>query len=213
MVYREVNLFSRFLLAVYNINNRYLRKIIRQLILSRKGAEFYSKTIRIIFHKYNNVKIGLYSYGVFKINLPPGTLIGRYASVAQNLSIINGSHPIANKSTHPFFYNPYFGYVDSLLITRRTKLIIGNDVYIGLNVTILPSVTSIGDGSVIAAGSVVVKNVPPFAIVGGNPAQIIRYRFNQKTINKIAKSAWWEKDIEELKADELKFASFLKPFK
>lgn len=75
----------------------------------------------------------------------------------------------------------------------------------------MPQVTSIGDGSVIAAGSVVVKDVPPFAIIGGNPAEIIRYRFSQQTIDEIRKSAWWEKDIEDIKRDEKEFASFLRP--
>ena len=102
-------------------------------------------------------------------------------------------------------------YVDKLLIKRRTKLIIGNDVYIGLKVIILPQVTNIGDGAVIAAGSVVVKDVPPFAIVGGNPAKIIRYRFNPEIIEEIIASQWWTKDIDELKADEKEFAGFLHP--
>ena len=101
----------------------------------------------------------------------------------------------------------------SFLSKRRTKLFVGNDVYIGLNVTILPSVSSIGDGAVIGAGSVVVKDVPPYAVIGGNPSKIIKYRFEQETIDKITESAWWEKDINELKADELEFASFLEPFK
>ena len=63
----------------------------------------------------------------------------------------------------------------------------------------------------VGAGSVVVRDVPPFAVVGGNPAKIIKYRFSQNTIDEITKSAWWEKDIEELKKDEQDFASFLHP--
>jgi acetyltransferase-like isoleucine patch superfamily enzyme len=129
----------------------------------------------------------------------------------RDLLVINASHPITHRSSFPFFFNPDLGYVDKLLIERRTKLIIGNDVYIGLDVTIMPSVTNIGDGSVIAAGSVIVKDVPPFAIVGGNPAKIIRYRFSQDTINEITKSAWWKKDIDEIKKNEQEFASFLHP--
>lgn len=87
---------------------------------------------------------------------------------------------------------------------------IGHDAYIGLNVTIMPSVTSIGNGSVIAAGSVVVKDVPPFAIVGGNPAKIIKYRFSQQMIDQITQSAWWDKDINEIKENPSEFESFLK---
>jgi serine acetyltransferase len=77
-------------------------------------------------------------------------------------------------------------------------------------VTILPAVTSIGDGAVIAAGSVVVKDVPPFAVVGGNPAKLIKFRFSTETIQRIASSRWWEKAIEELMKDEEGFAEFLK---
>lgn len=197
-------------LALYKIENRYLRKLVRVILLSRRGAEVYSHTLREIYDKYHQVKMGLYSYGLLSVEIPPGTVIGRYTSVARGLFVINGSHPIKRKSSHPFFFNPGFSFVDKLLIERRSKLVIGNDVYIGANVAIMPSVTLIGDGAVIAAGSVVVKDVPFFAVVGGNPAKLIKYRFNPETIERIIASQWWEKDIEELKADEQEFAGFLK---
>ena len=210
-IYKESKLLSKFLFAAYQINNRYLRKIIREVILRREGAELYSKTLRKIYAKYHVVIVGMYSYGAFHQILPSGTIIGKYSSMPSNLLVINGSHPLAHRSCHPFFFNPDLGYVDELLIKRRSKLIIGNDVYIGLDVTIMPQVTSIGDGSVIAAGSVVVKDVPPFAVVGGNPAKIIKYRFSQQVIDQIMQSAWWEKDINEIKENRVEFESFLKP--
>lgn len=211
MTYKEPEWLVKLFYNIYRFQNRYLRKIIRAVLLRREGAELYSRILRKIYAKYHGVIVGMYSYGAFHQILPSGMVIGRYCSMPRNLLVINGSHPISHQSCHPFFFNPVFGYVDKLLIERRTKLIIGNDVYIGLEVTIMPAVTNIGDGSVIAAGSVIVKDVPPFAIVGGNPAKIIRYRFSQKTIDEITKSAWWEKNIEELKKDEQKFASFLHP--
>jgi len=197
-------------LALYKIENRYLRKLVRVILLSRRGAEVYSHTLREIYDKYHNVKIGLYSWHPMDISLSPGAVIGRYSNIARDLLVLNGSHPIKRKSSHAFFFNPGFGFVDKLLIERRSKFVIGNDVYIGVNVTIMPSVTLIGDGAVIAAGSVVVKDVPFFAVVGGNPAKLIKYRFNPETIERIIASQWWEKDIEELKADEQEFAGFLK---
>jgi len=167
----------------------------------------------MIFDKYHGVKVGMFSYGAFHQILPSGTVIGRYSSMPRNMLVIEGSHPIEHLSCHPFFFNPSLGYVDQLLIKRRSKLIIGNDVYIGLNVTIMPQVTNIGDGSVIAAGSVVVKDIPPFAIVGGNPAIIIRYRFNPETVEKITASPqWWTKDVDKISKDEKEFSTFLKPF-
>jgi len=201
---------SGVLSALYRLNNRYLRRLIREVLYRRLELQIYSKTLREIYSKYRNVRVGMYSYGCFHPYLPPGTEVGRYTSVARDLQIIDASHPIARKSSHPFFFNPDLGYVTDDFTKRRKKLIIGNDVYIGQAVTILPAVTSIGDGAVIAAGSVVVKDVPPFAVVGGNPAKLIKFRFSTETIQRIASSRWWEKAIEELMKDEEGFAEFLK---
>jgi acetyltransferase-like isoleucine patch superfamily enzyme len=112
------------------------------------------------------------------------------------------------KSLHPFFYNPSLGYVDELLV-NRTKLAVENDVWIGQNVIILPSVSKIENGAVIGAGSVVTKNVPPFAVVVGNPAKVIKYRFSREIINQIIISEWWKQSINELNKTE--FKNFLKP--
>ena len=202
---------DEFLFRLYRIKSRYSRKIIRELLLRRKNAEIYSRVLRKIFSHYHDIHIGMYTYGAFTLSIPAGTVVGRYSSVPRNLLILPGNHPITHKSCHPFFFNPTFGYVDRLLITR-TKLTIGNDAYVGMDVTILPSVSTIGNGAVVGAGSVVAKDVPHFAVVGGNPAKIIKYRFSQDIIDEITKSAWWEKDIEELKKDEQEFASFLHPF-
>jgi acetyltransferase-like isoleucine patch superfamily enzyme len=88
----------------------------------------------------------------------------------------------------------------------RTKLVVGNDVWIGYNTIILPSVSHIFDGAVIAAGSVVTKDVPPFAVIAGNPASIIKYRFSEQKIKEMIDTAWWDKDMDEIKND---FSDFL----
>lgn len=182
-------------------------------MLRQKGAGLHSKMLRKLLLKYHGVEVGMYSMntGNHYAQLPPGTVIGRYCSLAKGLLVINGSHPANLKSTHSFFFNPDLGYVDELLIKRRKGLTIGHDVYIGLNAIILPEVTSIGTGAVVAAGSVVIEDVPPFAIVGGNPAKLLKYRFSEETIKKIMASKWWEKDIEDLAANESEFKSFLLP--
>ena len=208
-IYTESKLLGKLLFAAYHINNRYLRKIIRTFLLRNIATEMYSKTLRKIFSKYHCVEVGMYTYGAFISDFVSGIVVGRYTSIARGLQVINGSHPITHKSTHPFFFNPDMGYVDKLLIERRTKLIVGNDVYIGLDVTILPQVTYIGDGAVIAAGSVVVKDVPPFAVVGGNPAKIIKYRFSDQKIKEIIDTAWWNEDMDEIKKD---MSGFLIPY-
>jgi len=73
--------------------------------------------------------------------------------------------------------------------------VIGNDVWVGAAALVLKGVT-VGDGAVIGAGSVVTKDVPPYAIVTGNPAQIIRYRFDDATIKRLLSSTWWNREPE-----------------
>jgi len=151
----------------------------------------------------------MYSYGgcFSPYNVSEGTTIGRYCSFATEFTVLNGNHPAKFKSLHPFFYNPMFGYVTALLISR-SKLIIENDVWVGHGAIILPAVTRIENGAIIGAGCVVTKNVPPYAVVTGNPGRIIKYRFDAKMIDEIQRSKWWEKDIKDIKADEQEFRSF-----
>lgn len=92
-------------------------------------------------------------------------------------------------------------YVDT---EGRFKVVIGNDVWIGAYAKIVEGVR-IGDGAVIAAGAVVTKDVPPYAIVGGVPAKIIKYRFEEKQIKQLLELKWWNKDIAWLKTHAEKF--------
>ncbi|OHB75434.1 MAG: hypothetical protein A2Z25_20995 [Planctomycetes bacterium RBG_16_55_9] len=144
--------------------------------------------------------MGLYSYGgcFNTLNIDSHTKIGRYCSFATGVCRLNGNHPTGFRAMHPYFYNPVFGYVQDELIAR-SKIVIGNDVWIGQNAILLPTVERIGDGAVIGAGAVVTKDVPDFAVVLGNPARVVKYRFSREIIDKIKRQAWWNKDIEELK--------------
>lgn len=199
---------SKVILALYRFKSRFLRERLLELCFKMEGGECFSETAREIFEIYHGVKIGLYSYGCFSYrNIPPGTVIGRYSSFAREILILEGNHPYQRKSTHPFFYNPIFGYVEELKI-QRTKISIGNDVWIGARAIILPSVDEIGDGAIIGAGSVVTKNVPSFAIVAGNPARLIKYRFSPDLIKEIQKSRWWNMDIDEIKHHRDEFLKF-----
>jgi len=88
---------------------------------------------------------------------------------------------------------------------RQTKTIIGNDVWFGANSLVLKGV-NIGDGAVVGAGAVVTKDIPPYAIVGGNPAKIIKMRFDEETVKKLMQLKWWEQDlsiIETLPMDDI----------
>lgn len=135
----------------------------------------------------------------------PHVKIGRYCSIARNCEIGVASHPINYMSTHSFQYHTaqfpkYPGYKDSV---RRVKhrahpdTVIGNDVWIGAKAVILSGIT-IGDGAVIAAGSVVTKDVPPYAVVGGIPAKLIKYRFGHSEITELLRLRWWELPFEKL---------------
>ncbi len=193
---------AELLYKLYILKNSRIRNFILDTVTRLEGGQMYSETLRRIFFDYYQIKVGMYIYGgCFNAALiAQNTEIGRYCSFARGVCVFNGNHPLDFKSTHPFFYNPQFGFVTEEKIPRG-KLIIGNDVWIGRNAIILPSVEHIGDGAVIGAGAVVTKDVPDFAVMGGNPAKIIKYRFSEETISRIRASEWWNKDIEELKGN------------
>lgn len=141
------------------------------------------------------------------------TNIGRFCSIGPNIQIGLGPHPTRLfVSTYPAFYskkNTGCGYPlrdDSIFDDSIPKTTIGHDVWIGLNV-IIPGGVSIGTGAIIAAGSVVVKEVPPYAIVGGNPAKLIRYRFTEEEIDSLLKSEWWHWPIDEIKRNVNEFSN------
>lgn len=194
---------------LYALKRKRLRDAILRSVSRLEGGQMVSPTLRRIFARYHLIEIGLYSYGgcFNPYSIAPFTTIGRYCSFASGIRIFNGNHPMSFMSTHPFFYNPYYGYVPEELITR-TRLVIGNDVWVGYGAVITPSVKTIGDGAVIGAGTVVTKDVPDYAVVVGNPGKIIKYRFSEDIQKRIQGSRWWEKSIEELR---LQMEDFTRP--
>lgn len=190
---------SELLYRLYAIESRLLRLIIRAVIRRLEGGEMYSTTLRRIFKEYHRIEVGMYTHGGCFVpgSVDPGTTIGRYCSIASGIRILNRDHPMDFKSMHAFFFNPSLKYCQKYL-TEHTPLKIGNDVWIGTHAVILRNVTEIGDGAVIGAGAIITKNVQPYAVVIGNPARVVRYRFQQETIDELLASRWWEKDIDEL---------------
>ncbi len=132
-----------------------------------------------------------------------GTKIGRFCSVGKNCEIGAFDHPIDWLSSSPFQYNmkmhfpAYITGFPQVSIKRPGSTHIGNDVWIGSMVIIKRGVT-IGDGAIVAGGAVVVKDVPPYAIVGGVPAKILKYRFDEETVQKLLDLKWWDLPYEKL---------------
>ena len=184
---------------LYSIKIARWRNLILRIVSRLERGQMYSKTLRRIYSDYHEIAIGMYSYGgCFNLrNIREKTKIGRYCSIASGVCVFNRNHPIGYRSTHPFFYNVELGFIESETITKRT-LIIDNDVWVGRNAMIMPSVERIGDGAVVAAGAIVTKDVPDFAVVVGIPARIIRYRFSQQQQDEVKRSQWWNKDIKDL---------------
>jgi acetyltransferase-like isoleucine patch superfamily enzyme len=155
--------------------------------------------------KYSKYSIGKYTYGE-PIILDWGekvTLkIGNFCSIAFNVTILlGGEHKTEWVTTYPFIVALRdFAEFRNFPWHQNTKgdVVIGNDVWIGTGATILSGV-EIGDGAVVGACSVVTKDVPPYAIVAGNPAKVIRQRFNEETIDKLLKIKWWNWDIQRIK--------------
>ena len=144
------------------------------------------------------VSIGAYSYGpCFEPgNFGKGTKIGRYVSIAPRVRAYQANHPLDRLSTHGFFFNSELGYVRETNVPF-TSLIIEHDAWIGDSVIITPNCRRIGLGAVVGAGSIVTKDVPDFAIVAGNPAKVIKWRFTPEMQEWIRDSRWWERPVGE----------------
>lgn len=135
-------------------------------------------------------------------------IIGKYCSISYSVKFVvdDGSHCDNIVSSYPFKTNKI----------RKKGISIGNDVWIGLGATILYGVT-IGDGATIAAGAVVTKDVPPYTIVGGIPAKIIKYKCTEDEVIQMQKIAWWDWDKDTIKSRiedfKLPISEFIKKYK
>lgn len=159
-----------------------------------------SKTAKVGFRSnFINVKVGKYTY-FGNNNSIHNAEFGAFCSVASFCAIGGGEHPINYVSTSPIFYsknNIFKKKFSNYSFNNDKKTIIGNDVWIGENVFIKSGI-SIGNGAIIGAHSVVTKDVPAYAIVVGNPARIIKYRFNDSIIKIIEDSEWWSWSINKI---------------
>ena len=160
--------------------------------------------LRQILEKSPPLNIGKYTYGKPKIIRYAGDTasvsIGRFCSIARGAEIfVGGDHNPNWVSTYPFriVFGEKGRYKDGIPGTKG-NVVIGNDVWIGYKSTIMSGVT-ISDGAIIAAKALVTKDVPPYAMVGGVPAKVIKYRFSESQIMALLAIRWWDWPIDLIK--------------
>lgn len=211
---------------VFGIDNKYLLNMLnpnriysnykRKLLLRKFKNKFLILGLNVSIVES---KIGKYVYLGNKVTIKKSeisnhsyvnsntyisnAIIGKFCSIGSNILFGIAIHPTYLISTHPAFYSnnkAFKTYSDRNYFKEYgEKIIIGNDVWIGSNVTIKGGV-KIEDGAIIAAGAIVTKDVKPYEVVGGIPAKHIKFRIDEKLINSIRATEWWNKDerwIEE----------------
>lgn len=163
--------------------------------------------------------VGEHSYGKPIIRYPGNGqrfICGRYCSFAGSVHVfLSGNHRTDWVSTYPF---ADFGDAFPSVWARpggnvgRGDVVVGNDVWIGWQALLMSGVT-VGDGAVVATFAVVTKDVPPYAIVGGNPARVIGYRFDEQTISDLLQLKWWDWPIERVRENlDLLMSSDIRAF-
>jgi virginiamycin A acetyltransferase len=156
--------------------------------------------------EFHSGSVGRYTFINIDTVIYENVHVGRFSTFARGCQIAGAEHPIHHASTSFFGISGQWFPNDPIAAaankrrnmrpesrTRPDRTTIGNDVWVGAAALVLKGVT-IGDGAVVAAGSVVTKDVPSYAIVAGNPARLMRFRFDEPTIGALLRTRWWDLD-------------------
>lgn len=176
---------------------QFFKKVVRGKCVYNSKVEKTAK-IYSVTHFYDS-SLGRHSYIAYDCEIN-NCQIGSFCSIANNTNIGGPNHPLEWVSTSPVFCANGGGpkcHLGNLPEPIIAPTIVGHDVWIGARAIVMQGIT-IGTGAVVGAGAVVTKDVPPYAIVAGCPAKIIRFRFDEDTISRLLESKWWELSDEEL---------------
>lgn len=179
---------------------------------------FLEVSRNVVIEPFATFPVGnrLYPMGAFSYSrseLPVNTIVGRYSSIATGVSRMGANHPMDRFSTSIVTYEGGSAAVNAYLRYRSDQIasftgvaesqpldqpvVIGNDVWIGQDVTFSSTGITVNDGAVIAANALVTKDVPPYAVVAGNPARVVKYRFDFATIQKLLALKWGQYDFDQ----------------
>jgi acetyltransferase-like isoleucine patch superfamily enzyme len=207
--------------SIFTMLNKYFPLWIKWLFTKvYYGCKYANKHLAIgymvrfsncIFGHYNtlyegaqltNVSMGDFSYIANNAKIG-NTEIGKFSCIGPDVLAGLGRHPSRDfVSIHPIFYSPLrqaqITFVPTSFYDEFDKIKIGNDVWIGARAIICDGLT-IGDGVIVGAGALVTKDIPAYAVVGGVPAKILRYRFEPNEINFLQQYKWWDKDVDWLR--------------
>lgn len=201
----------------------WVKWVIKKIYFERKYAEknlvigymarFYNCQFGIYNTLYDgvvltDVMLGNFTYVAANSKLA-NTSVGKFSCIGPEVFAGLGKHPSRKfVSSHPIFYSPrqqaQITFMSNSMYEEFASIKIGNDVWVGARAIILDGVT-IGDGVIVGAGAVVTKDIPAYAVVGGVPARVLRYRFEPDEILFLTQFKWWDRDVEWLKKNAIKF--------